>query len=95
MPGQGSTHLFRTHALALLQSVFKTHSGRHPAYGSPVYSGRHVHEPAPLRSLQTAFAPQGDGLQGSRGASTGSVAEIYLVSIVIHTLMLVFSSLVW
>ena len=71
MPGQGSTHLFLTHALCLLQSVLRTHSGRHPVYGSPAYSGKHVQDPAPLRSLQTAFAPHGDGLQGSRISGTG------------------------
>lgn len=70
MPGQGSTHLFLTQALALLQSVLRTHSGRQLVYGSPVYSGKQVHDPAPLRSLHTAFAPHGDGLQGFRGAST-------------------------
>jgi len=43
-------------------------------YGSPEYSGKHVHDPAPLRSLHTAFAPHGDGLQGSGGASTAVIA---------------------
>jgi hypothetical protein len=71
VPGHGSTHLFRTHAFALSQSVLRTHSGRQLEYGSPVYSGRQVHDPAPLRSLHTAFAPHGDGLQGSSGDSTG------------------------
>lgn len=38
-------------------------------YGSPKKSGVHTHDPAPLRSLQIAFAPQGDGLQGCLGSS--------------------------
>ena len=69
VPGHGSLHLLLTQARSLGQSVFSTHSGRQPVYGSPKYSGKHTHEPAPLRSLQTAFAPQGDGLQGLRGSS--------------------------
>lgn len=70
MPGQGLRHLLLVHALSLGQSVFSTHSGLHPVYGSPVYSGRHVQDPAPFLSLQTAFGPQGLGLQGSLGCST-------------------------
>lgn len=57
-------HLLLTHALSLEQSVFMTHSGLHAMYGSPKYSGKQVQEPAPLRSLQIALAPQGDGSQG-------------------------------
>lgn len=71
MPGQGSRHLLLTHALSRGQSVFSTHSGRHPVYGSPVYSGKHVQDPAPFFSLQTAFAPHGEGLQGIFGPSVG------------------------
>lgn len=51
--------------------MFSTHSGLHPVYGSPVYSGKQTHDPAPLRSLHTALAPQGEGLHGFLGASTG------------------------
>lgn len=51
------------------------HSGLQPAYGSPKYSGRHAQEPAPFLSLQTAFAPHGDGLQGSLGLSIGCRTE--------------------
>lgn len=61
VPGQGSTHLFLIHALFLGQSVFNTHSGRHPVYGSPWYSLKQVHTPL----LHWAFGPQGVGLQGS------------------------------
>lgn len=34
-----------------------------------MYSGRQVQDPTPLRSLQIAFAPHGDGLHGVRGCS--------------------------
>lgn len=71
MPGQGSRHLLFTHALLLSHSELVTHSGLHPVYGSPKYSGRHMQEPAPLRSLHRAFAPHGDGLQGIFGPSVG------------------------
>lgn len=74
MPIQGSTHFWLTHALFLSQSSFITHSGRHSTYGSPLYSGKQLHEPALLRSLQTAFAPHGDGLHGSR--ISGSIETI-------------------
>ena len=46
VPGQGSAHLFRIHALSLEQSVLSTHSGRQPEYGSPWYSGRQVQPPS-------------------------------------------------
>lgn len=61
VPGQGSLHLLFEHALLRSQSEFDTHSGRHPVYGSPKYSGKQEQEPTPLRSLHWAFAPQGDG----------------------------------
>lgn len=76
VPGQGSTHLLLTQALLRSQSEFVTHSGRHPVYGSPKYSGRHEQEPAPFRSLHIALAPHGDGLQGFNGRSvTGAEKE--------------------
>lgn len=71
-----------THALSLGQSVFKMHSGRQPVYGSPKYSGKHTHEPAPFLSLQTAFAPQGDGWQGFIGSDVGGVTKISFFVIV-------------
>lgn len=40
-------------------------------YGSPKYSGKHVQDPAPFLSLQIAFAPHGDGLQGLVGSCVG------------------------
>lgn len=61
VPGQGSTHLLRIQALSCGQSMLKTHSGLHPLYASPLYSGKQLH--APL--LQIAFGPHGDGLHGS------------------------------
>jgi hypothetical protein len=65
VPTQGSTHFFLKHALFCVQSVFTKHSGRQPKYGSPWYSGKHVHIP----SLHAEFAPQGDGLHGSNSAT--------------------------
>lgn len=62
----GSMHLFLEQALSRGQSLFMTHSGRQPEYGSPWYSGRHEQEP----SRQTAFGPHGDGLQGSETGSS-------------------------
>lgn len=56
-------------------SEFCTHSGRQPVYGSPKYSGKHEHDPAPLRSLHTALLPQGDGLHGSIGISCMGTVE--------------------
>lgn len=57
-------------ALFEVQSEFKMHSGRHPSYGFPMYSGKHEHEPAPFCSLQTAFGPHGEGVHGV-GLSVG------------------------
>lgn len=76
VPGHGSTHLLFTQALLRSQSELTTHSGRHPVYGSPKYSGRQVQEPAPPRTLQIAFAPHGEGSQGSRGRSVGGATAI-------------------
>lgn len=70
-------HLLFIQALFVEQSEFWTHSGLQPVYGSPKYSGRHVHEPTPLRSLQMAFEPHGDGLQGLRSSSIGCVTKIF------------------
>lgn len=61
VPGQGSLHLFCIHALFFAQSLFNTHSGLHPEYGSPWNSDLHLQ--IPLK--QSAFGPHGDGLQGS------------------------------
>lgn len=68
----GFTHLLWIQALSLEQSLFITHSGLQPEYGSPKYSFIHEHWPL----LQLAFGPQGDGLHGS--VSTVSGTEIYL-----------------
>lgn len=78
VPGQGSVHLLRMHALFLGHSGLTTHSGLHPTYGSPWYSGLQVHTPLSQRALD----PQGDGLQGS--TFRGSIAKkgsqfIYIV----------------
>lgn len=57
VPIHGSLHLLLIHALSLAQSEFRTHSGLHPKYGSPWYSGIQVHSP----SSQIAFEPHGEG----------------------------------
>ena len=44
-PGHGSIHLFLTQDLSRGQSLFMTHSGRQTEYGSPWYSGKHLHIP--------------------------------------------------
>lgn len=62
-------HLLFKQALVRSQSELVTHSGLHPVYGSPKYSGIQVQEPAPFLSLHLALAPQGDGLHGVRGSS--------------------------
>jgi len=72
VPGQGSTHLFRMHALSVEQSVLSTHSGRQPTYGSPKYSGKQIQMPL----LHWAFGPQGDLLHGSVGC-VGSLSIYY------------------
>lgn len=72
-PGQTSTHLFRTQPLFEGQSVLTTHSGRQLSYGFPKYSGRQVQEPAPFCSLQTALAPQGDGIHGDVSSGFGAI----------------------
>lgn len=69
VPGQGFLHLFCIQALFLGQSLFCTHSGLHPEYGSPWNSGLHLH--IPLK--QSAFGPQGDGLHGSEYCGSGTV----------------------
>lgn len=74
-PGHGSLHLLLEQALLRSQSELDTHSGRHPVYGSPKYSGKQEQEPTPLRSLQSAFAPHGDGLHGFGGGSEASVGN--------------------
>lgn len=52
------------HALLDWHSALTTHSGLHPSYGLPKNSGKQEHDPAPFCSLQIAFMPHGDGLQG-------------------------------
>lgn len=56
VPGQGSIHLLRKQALSRGQSVFNTHSGRHPKYGFPWNSDRHVQTPF----KHSVLGPQGD-----------------------------------
>lgn len=61
--------------------MFNTHSGLQPLYGSPEYSGKHVHDPAPFLSLHIAFGPHGEGLHGSLGNS-GCIATIQMIKYV-------------
>ena len=65
VPGQGSTHLFLWQALFDGQSELTTHSGLQATYGSPKVSGLHWQAAALFLSVQKAFDPQGEGLQGS------------------------------
>jgi hypothetical protein len=65
-PIHGLLHLLFMQALSREQSEFSTHSGLHPKYGSPKYSGRHEQAP----SWHIALAPHGDGKQGSIGATS-------------------------
>lgn len=60
-PGQGSRHLVFIQARFRAQSLLRTHSGRHPTYGSPWKSWRHSHTAILLRTRQFALLPQGDG----------------------------------
>lgn len=78
-------HLLLTQALLREQSLLFTHSGRHPEYGSPKKVGMHVQDPAPFCSLQTAFAPQGDGEQGCGGAFVGTVTVREVLVIFINS----------
>lgn len=52
------------------QSELTVHSGRHPSYGLPIYSGKQAQDPTLFCSLQIAFEPQGDGVQGEVGIAT-------------------------
>lgn len=67
----GSRHLFLMQARSLGQSEFKTHSGRHPKFGFPWYSGRQLH--IPLKHC--VFAPQFK--HGSVGLSVVSEERIF------------------
>lgn len=69
VPAHGSIHLFLTQDRSLGQSWLTTHSGLQPLYGSPWYSGMQEQIP----SLQLAFAPQGDRIQGS-SSITGTIS---------------------
>lgn len=68
VPGHGFTHLLLTQERSRGQSEFCIHSGLQPVYGSPKYSGKHVQDPAPFRSLHNEFGPHGEGLQGLTGS---------------------------
>lgn len=77
--------MLRMQALSLGHSLFNTHSGRQPWYGSPPYPG--MHEQIPLAQL--ALAPHGDGLQRSLGISSLARAgkKYYVYTVRIFELM--------
>jgi len=80
VPGHGSLHLLLMQVLSFAQSELRTHSGRHPVYGSPKYWGWQEQDPAPFRSLHMALEPHGEGSHGRLGASTGlTVTKIKLM----------------
>ena len=54
-PGQGSTQCSETQARLLGQSALMVHSGLHATYGSPKYSGIHLHAPALCLAVHIAF----------------------------------------
>lgn len=60
VPGQGSKHLLPIQALSRGHSLFSTHSGLQPLYGSPWNSGKHEQTPF----SHNVFGPHGVGLQG-------------------------------
>ena len=66
---QGSTHLSFWQDLTDGQSEWTTHSGflRHTVYGSPINPSIQRHAAALCLLIQTAFCPQGVGLQTSSG----------------------------
>lgn len=57
-----------TQALFIGHSELIIHSGRQPKYGSPLYSGKHVHIPL----SQTELGPQGDGLHELIATGSGN-----------------------
>ena len=66
---QGSIHFSFWQDLTEGQSEWTTHSGflRHTVYGSPIYPSMQRQAAALCLSMQTAFCPQGVGLQTSIG----------------------------
>lgn len=76
VPGHGFWHLDRMQPRFDGQSELITHSGRHPSYGLPKNSGKHIHEPTPFCSLQMAFGPHGDGVQGEVGITKDKVYKV-------------------
>lgn len=57
------------------QSLFVTHSGRQPRYGSPKYPCAHLQAPTEFFSVQIELGPQGEGLQGFVSSSLGTVTS--------------------
>ena len=86
VPGHGSRHLLRWHALFDGQSELTTHSGRHATYGSPKYSGMHWQAAARLRSLHRALDPHGEGLHGLIASTLGGTEKNPHENILIRTL---------
>ena len=76
-----------TQANTLEQSLFTTHSGRQPVYGSPKYSGRQLQMQELPLTRASALGPQGLGLQGSLGGGGAAKRKVnYYPKIVCHGL---------
>ena len=67
-------HLFLEQASVRIQSELTVHSGLQPEYGSPKYSLLQVQAQVLPLTAESAFDPQGFGLQGSLG---GGRAKTY------------------
>lgn len=47
--------------------------------GEPVYSGKQEQDGEPFISLHWAFGPQGDGMHGLSGSTTGSATKKLII----------------
>lgn len=79
-PAHGSLHLLPTHDNVRGQSWSIKHSGRQFG-GAPNIPGRHEHTARLSETLQSAFDPHGDGIQGDTGG-VGNFSEIMKFSMV-------------
>lgn len=61
---QGSTQCWLMQAWWGPQSLFSTHSGRHPWWGSPTVLGRQEQTALPASTWHKVFSPQGLGMHG-------------------------------
>lgn len=72
----GSLHFWAIQALFAGHSALTTHSGRQFG-GVPRYSGAQVHTAWSFITLHILLGPQGDGEQGSDGASIAKMTKNY------------------